>query len=67
VPANQADAIFEPFHSGFEGGTGLGLATCYSVIEAHDGKIWVEGGSSGGACFVIQLPRGADLPAASSA
>lgn len=67
VPADQADAIFEPFHSGFEGGTGLGLATCYSIIEAHDGKIWVEGGSTGGACFVIQLPRAADTTTASPA
>lgn len=64
VPPEQADAIFEPFHSGFEGGTGLGLATCYSIIVAHDGKIWVESGSTGGACFVIQLPRAPEAAAA---
>ncbi len=64
VPAELADTIFEPFHSGFEGGTGLGLATCYSIIEAHGGKIWVESGSTGGACFVIQLPRAAEAATA---
>lgn len=64
VPPGEADAIFEPFHSGFEGGTGLGLATCYSIIEAHGGKIWVESGSAGGACFVIQLALAHEAAAA---
>jgi len=57
VPPEDADAIFEPFHSGFAGGTGLGLATCYTIVEAHGGKIWVEPAAGGGACFVLQLPR----------
>lgn len=65
VPPEDAERIFEPFHSGFAGGTGLGLATCYSIIEAHGGKLWVEPAATGGACFVLQLPLAA--PAISAA
>jgi two-component system sensor histidine kinase PilS (NtrC family) len=50
------DQIFEPFHSGFRDGTGLGLATVYTIVEAHHGKIWVESPPEGGARFVLQLP-----------
>lgn len=33
---------FEPFQSSKSSGMGLGLSICQSIIEAHDGKIWVE-------------------------
>ncbi len=37
-------------------GTGLGLAICLSIISAHQGKIWAERSSSGGAQFNFTLP-----------
>ena len=37
-------------------GSGLGLAFCRLVIEAHDGKIWAENGGDGGAVFRFSLP-----------
>ncbi|MGH8458444.1 MAG: ATP-binding protein, partial [Nevskiales bacterium] len=30
----QRDKIFEPFQSGFEGGTGLGLAEVYQIVQS---------------------------------
>ncbi len=47
--------IFEPFFSTKEGGTGLGLASVYSVVESHGGTVTVDRGSAGGARFSLQF------------
>jgi signal transduction histidine kinase len=36
--------------------SGLGLAICREIIEAHAGKIWIEAGRSKGATFSFALP-----------
>ncbi|MDR3599713.1 MAG: ATP-binding protein [Desulfosporosinus sp.] len=41
-----------PFLTTKEGGTGLGLATCYNIAERHNAKIDVESSSSGTTFFV---------------
>lgn len=37
-------------------GTGLGLAIVKSIIEKHNGKVWVESKLGRGSSFYIQLP-----------
>ena len=37
-------------------GSGLGLAVCKGLIEAHEGRIWVESRPQEGAQFFIALP-----------
>ncbi len=53
----QATRIFEPFQSGFTGGTGLGLAVVYQILQAHHGRIRVEAQKGAGADFVVEIPR----------
>lgn len=57
VPDYQAAALFEPFRRG-EGSasSGVGLAICKAVVEAHGGTIGVERTPGGGATFAFTLP-----------
>ncbi|MCK5242227.1 hypothetical protein KAR34_07235 [bacterium] len=48
--------IFEPFFTTKSEGTGLGLATCKRIIEAHRGDIFVESEENRGTKFTVMLP-----------
>jgi len=49
--------IFNAFVSSKEGGMGMGLAICRSIVEAHHGSIEVSRDPVlGGACFTVKLP-----------
>jgi signal transduction histidine kinase len=47
--------IFDPYFTGKQGGTGLGLALAKQTIELHEGTIAVEPTVDGGATFVVRL------------
>ena len=57
------ESMFEPFQSNFEGGTGLGLALVYQILQAHQAKILVRSELGAGAEFVLSFLR-AEEPAA---
>lgn len=56
VPQEMADNLFEAFASSKEGGMGIGLSICRTIIEAHEGRIWLENTSSEGTVFKFDLP-----------
>ena len=58
VEADQATRIFDMFSrvSGAPDGSGIGLAVCRRVVEAHGGVIWVEPAEGGGSAFSFTLP-----------
>lgn len=53
----QMEKLFEPFQSGFNVGTGLGLALVYQIIQGHQGSIKVESEPGKGARFIIDVPH----------
>ena len=61
IPPDRRVQVFEPFSRG-EGstGTGLGLSIARALVEAHGGRIWIEGGRSIGTTVVFELPTAAE-------
>jgi signal transduction histidine kinase/CheY-like chemotaxis protein len=56
IPAEHLPRIFDPYFSSKEKGSGLGLATTYSIINKHHGHIDVESKTGLGTTFHIYLP-----------
>lgn len=56
VPEEERERIFKSFYSLDVQGNGLGLAISRGIVEAHQGRIWVESRVGGGSCFVFVLP-----------
>ena len=56
----QRSRIFEPFYTTKTKGTGLGMAICQRIVDAHSGRIYVEESSglnnTNGAVIVLELP-----------
>ena len=50
------DKIFDPYFTTKQKGSGLGLATAYSIIKKHSGYIKVESQIGAGTTFHIYLP-----------
>ena len=55
IPPELEGRIFDPYCTGKEGGTGLGLALAKQTIELHRGTVAVERTRGGGATFVVRL------------
>ncbi|WP_271253015.1 PAS domain S-box protein [Pseudanabaena sp. Chao 1811] len=63
IPIEHQESIFDRFKqvdvsdSRQKGGTGLGLAICRSIVQQHNGKIWVESDLTKGSTFSFTIPH----------
>ena len=67
IPEENLSRIFDPFFTTKENGTGLGLASSYSIMAHHEGYIEVESRPGAGTTFHLFLPVAggvATIPAA---
>lgn len=64
IPPSTIEHIFDKFYRVLDTqrdathpiGSGLGLAVCRGLVEAHNGRIWMENREDGGAIFYFTLP-----------
>ena len=56
------DRIFNPMFTTKPNGMGMGLSICRSIIEAHEGRIWVTASEGRGAIFHFTVPVNPGIP-----
>lgn len=56
IPEKYLGHIFDPYFTTKQEGSGLGLASCYSIIKKHEGHITVQSEAGVGSTFIIYLP-----------
>lgn len=59
IDADHMQKLFEPFFTTkpLGQGIGIGLSTCYTIIQAHGGEIAVDSAPGKGAVFTVILPQ----------
>jgi two-component system sensor kinase FixL len=55
LPDGAAEHAFDPFFTTKPAGTGLGLSISRSIIEAHEGEMWLEAAPEGGTVSGFRL------------
>jgi PAS domain S-box-containing protein len=56
IPQERISTLGEPFYTTKEKGTGLGLMTCYKIIEGHNGKLNITSQLNEGTTVEVILP-----------
>jgi signal transduction histidine kinase len=55
IGSQDVDRIFNPLFTTKSGGMGMGLSICRSIIEAHEGRLWVVENTPRGVVFKFLL------------
>jgi signal transduction histidine kinase len=58
LPPEIIDKLYKPFVTTKSHGLGIGLTIAHSIVTAHGGTIVARANPSGGATFIVHLPRG---------
>ena len=53
---DDVETLFQPFHTTKDGGLGMGLSICRTLVTAHGGRLWAERRAGRGAAFYVALP-----------
>ena len=62
IPRDQIERVFEPYSNSETAGSGIGLASAYSIVQEHGGTLIVESEMGVGTCFCILLPASNRMP-----
>jgi PAS domain S-box-containing protein len=62
IPEEHLARIFDPYFTTKRRGSGLGLATSYTIVRKHDGQLSVRSASGQGSCFTVTLPASTREP-----
>jgi K+-sensing histidine kinase KdpD len=57
IDLENIDRIFNAFFTTKPRGIGMGLSICRSIVEAHDGRLWVAPGIDYGSVFQFTIPN----------
>jgi signal transduction histidine kinase len=57
IKKDDIGRIFDPLFTTKSKGLGIGLSICRSIVEGHDGRLWVISTLGQGSTFFVQLPR----------
>lgn len=63
IPSDATEKLFEAFHTTKPNGMGIGLSISRSIIESHEGRLWVEPNDGPGATFVFSIPAALEATA----
>jgi two-component system, NtrC family, sensor histidine kinase PilS len=63
IPAEELDALFQPFHGSFAKGSGLGLAIVHRIVSDYHGEITVRSEPGRGTAVCVRLPAAATVTA----
>jgi signal transduction histidine kinase len=66
IGSQEHELIFNPLFTTKLGGMGMGLSICRSIIEAHDGQLWVAPNKPEGAVFQFMLLADSETSAGAS-
>jgi signal transduction histidine kinase len=64
IPVHERERVWERFSrldrdgGSAAAGTGIGLAVASDLVRLHGGRAWVDDAPTGGARFVVELPKG---------
>jgi PAS domain S-box-containing protein len=56
IDVKDREQIFESFYTTKDGGVGIGLSICRSIIDAHGGRLWADTRQPHGAVISLTLP-----------
>lgn len=60
IPDKYKESIFKRFsrlEKQYIKGTGLGLAIVKTIVDAHNGQVWIEDNPDGGSVFIVRIPN----------
>lgn len=56
IPKKDIDRVFDPYFTTKSTGSGLGLATCYAILERHNGRIEIDSAPGRGTTIKVYVP-----------